>query len=170
MHINIKGVCAARNLAHEESIMRRNVDVNVTGIHSRPGEPTEKIITTSRGFYENMDDGRRLVEYDEEQDAGNGVVKVHNKVFIASDGKSMEIIRGGETKNRLEFGEQLEYDTEYLTPYGAMTMKVVTNSFDFNSSHEEEAMKVIAEYALEMEGQVLSDSMIIIEIKNAEAG
>jgi hypothetical protein len=26
----------------------------------------------------------------------------------------------------------------------------------------------MAEYALEMEGQVLSDSMIIIEIKNAE--
>ncbi len=49
-----------------------------------------------------------------------------------------------------------------------MSMKVVTNNFDFNTTHQEEAMKVIAEYALEMEGQVLSDSMIIIEIKNAE--
>ena len=63
----------------------------------------------------------------------------------------------------------LEYDTEYQTPYGSMAMKVVTNSFDFNANHQEEAMKVMAEYALEMEGQVLSDSMIIIEIKNAEA-
>ena len=149
--------------------MRRNVDVNVTGIHSRPGEPTEKIETFSSGIYEDMEDGRRLVEYDEEQDAGRGVVKVHNKVYIASDGKSMEIIRGGEHSSRLEFGEEMEYDTEYLTPYGSMSMKIVTNSFEFNTSHEEEDMKVMAEYELEMEGKVLSDSMIIIEIKNAEA-
>ena len=148
--------------------MRRNVDVNVTGIHSRPGEPTEKIITTSSGIYEDMDDGRRLVEYDEEQDAGKGAMKVHNKVYIASDGKSMEIIRGGEQNNRLEFGKELAYDTEYLTPYGSMSMKVVTNRFEFNTSHEEDAMQVMAEYELEMGGQVLSDSMIIIEIKKAE--
>jgi uncharacterized beta-barrel protein YwiB (DUF1934 family) len=148
--------------------MRRNVDVNVTGIHSRPGEPTEKIVTFSSGIYEDMEDGRRLVEYDEEQDACRGSMKVHNKVYIASDGKSMEIIRGGENENRLQFGEEMEYDTQYDTPYGSMSMKVVTNSFDFNTTHQEEDMKVIAEYALEMEGQVLSDSMIIIEIKNAE--
>ncbi len=148
--------------------MRRNVDVNVTGIHSRPGEPTEKIVTNASGIYEDMDDGRRLVEYDEEQDAGRGVMKVHNKVFIASDGRSMEIVRGGEHSSRLQFGEELEYDTEYNTPYGAMSMKVVTNSFKFNTTHEEYAMKVMAEYELEMGGQVLSDSMIIIEIKKTE--
>ena len=149
--------------------MRRNVDVNVTGIHSRPGEPTEKIETYSSGIYEDMEDGRRLVEYDEEQDAGRGVVKVHNKVYIASDGSSMEIIRGGEHSSRLEFGKEMEYDTEYLTPYGSMSMKIVTNSFELNTSHDEEDIKVMAEYELEMEGKVLSDSMIIIEIKNAEA-
>lgn len=148
--------------------MRKNVDVNVTGIHSRPGEPTEKIFTSSSGIYEDMTDGRRLVEYDEEQDAGNGVVKVHNKVFIASDGKSMEIIRNGDTKNKLKFCEDHEYNTEYLTPYGAMSMKIITSNFDFSSGRKENDMKVMAEYALEMEGQVLSDSMIIIEIKSAE--
>ena len=149
--------------------MRRTVDVNVTGIHSRTGEPTEKIETYSSGIYEDMEDGRRLVEYDEEQDAGRGVVKVHNKVYIASDGSSMEIIRGGEHSSRLEFGKEMEYDTEYLTPYGSMSMKIVTNSFELNTSHDEEDIKVMAEYELEMEGKVLSDSMIIIEIKNAEA-
>ncbi len=148
--------------------MRRNVDVNVTGIHSRPGEPTEKIVTFSSGIYEDMEDGRRLVEYDEEQDACRGSMKVHNKVYIASDGRSMEIVRGGEHSSRLEFGEELAYDTQYNTPYGSMTMKVITNSFEFNTSHEEEDMKIMAEYELEMEGKVVSDSMIIIEIKKAE--
>ena len=149
--------------------MRRNVAVNVTGIHSRPGEPTEKIMTSSAGIYQDMEDGRRLVEYDEEQDAGNGVVKVHNKVFIASDGRSMEMLRSGATENRLEFGKELKYDTEYNTPYGSMTMRVITTSFEFNEGRIDDDMKIMAEYALEMEGQILSDSMIIIEIKNAEA-
>ena len=148
--------------------MRSDVVIHVTGIHSRPGEPTEKIETSSSGIYEDMEDGRRLVEYDEEQDAGSGTVKVHNKVFIASDGRSAEIIRGGEHNCRLEFGKGLSYDTEYLTPYGAMKMKIVTSSFEFNTSHEEEEMKVMSEYKLEMDNQVISDSIIIMEIKKAE--
>ena len=43
--------------------MKKNVDVNVTGIHSRPGEPTEKIVTTSMGMYEVLDDGSKILEY-----------------------------------------------------------------------------------------------------------
>lgn len=148
--------------------MKKIVDVSVTGIHSRPGEPTEKIVANSSGIYEDMEDGRYLLEYDEEQGI-SGSNKVHNKVFIASDGKSMQIIRGGDDGNRLEFGEEMEYDTEYLTPYGSMSMKIVTTNFDFNKGHLDDEMKVMAEYELEMEGQVLSDSMIIIEIKNPVA-
>lgn len=148
--------------------MKKLVEVCVTGIHSRPGEPTEKVVTNSSGIYEDMEDGRYLLEYDEDQGLDAGT-KVHNKIMIASDGSGMEIIRGGEDGNRLEFGESLEYTTEYLTPYGSMNMKIITKSFDFNRSHHDEEMKVMTEYALEMAGQVLSDSMIIIEIKNAVA-
>ena len=144
--------------------MKKPVEVFVTGIHSRPGEPTEKVITNSSGFYEDMEDGRYLLEYDEDQGLDGGA-RVHNKVLIASDGSGMEIVRGGETGNRLQFGESLEYTTEYLTPYGSMSMKIITKSFDFNKSHHDLEMKVMAEYQLEMAGQVLSDSMIIIEIK-----
>ena len=148
--------------------MKKNVDVNVTGIHSRPGEPTEKIVTTSMGMYEVLDDGSKIIEYDEKQDTGNGELCVHNKVCIASDGNSMEITRGGDMNSKLAFGKELEYDTAYETPYGTMQMKVVTTSFDFINIRHEEEMKLMAEYELEMGGEVLSDSMIIIEIKNAE--
>ena len=147
--------------------MKKNVDVNVTGIHSRMGEPTEKISTSASGVYEELEDSSCVLEYDEEQDTGAGILKVHNKVMIAPDGKGMEIIRGGEMKSKLAFAEGLEYDTEYNTPYGTMLMKVITKSFDFVKAHKDETMKLMAEYALEMGGQVLSDSMIVIEIKNA---
>jgi uncharacterized beta-barrel protein YwiB (DUF1934 family) len=148
--------------------MKKNVDVNVTGIHSRPGEPTEKIVTSSAGLYEIMDDGSKVLEYDEEQDTGNGAVHIHNRVHIAPDGSGMEITRGGDMNSKLAFGKELEYDTEYVTPYGTMQMRVVTTSFDFINIRHEEEVKLMAEYELEMGGEVLSDSMIIIEIKNAE--
>ncbi len=148
--------------------MKKNVDVNVTGIHSRPGEPTEKIITTSSGIYEYLEDGSRILEYDEEQDTGNGKMKVHNKVMLDSDEEKMEIIRGGAIGSKLAFGKELAYDTEYVTPYGTMQMKVVTTSFDFIKVKDEEEMKLMAEYELEISGEVLSNSMIVIEIKKAE--
>jgi uncharacterized beta-barrel protein YwiB (DUF1934 family) len=146
--------------------MKKPVEVCVTGIHSRPGEPTEKVVTNSSGIYQDLEDGRYQLEYEEDQGL-DGSSKVHNKILIASDGTGMEIVRGGENGNRLEFRDSLEYTTEYLTPYGSMNMKIITKSFDFNRSHHDLEMKLMAEYQLEMAGQVLSDSMIIIEIKNA---
>ena len=150
--------------------MNRNVEVSVTGIHSREGEPTEKVIATLPGSYQLLEDGRRVVEYDEDLDPGHEGMRVHNKVMIGAQGDKMEIIRAGATKSKLAFGDNLEYDTEYITPYGSMRMKVRTNSFDFNVGRNDEEMKVVAEYDLEIDGQVVSRSMIVLDIKNAEAG
>lgn len=149
--------------------MNRNVEVNVTGIHSREGEPTEKVETSAEGFFEMLEDGRRVVEYDEDQDLGGSSMKIHNKVCIDADGNRMEIIRGGANNSTLTFGENLVYDTEYSTPYGSMQMKVITHSFDFNKGRNDEEIKVVAEYDLELQGQVVSRSMIVIDIKNAVA-
>ena len=85
--------------------------------------------------------------------------------MIFPDGKGMEIVRGGQLRSKLAFAQGLEYDTEYNTPYGSMSMKVVTKSFDLVRAHQDEELKLVAEYALEMEQQVLSDSMIVIEVK-----
>ena len=52
--------------------MNRNVEVNVTGIHSRDGEPTEKVESLAAGIYELLEDGSCAIEYDEEQDARSG--------------------------------------------------------------------------------------------------
>lgn len=148
--------------------MNRHVEIIVTGIHSREGEPTEKVESTATGIYEILDDGSRVVEYDEEQGLGGNHIKVHNRVRIGADGRRMEILRGGANRSVLRFGERLEYDTEYATPYGSMQMKVRTNSFDLSTRNDEE-IKVVAEYDLEMEGQIVSKSMIVIDIKNAMA-
>ncbi len=148
--------------------MKKQVTVRVTGIHARDGEPTEKIITNSSGYIEDTEDGGCILEYVEEQDTGSGSIKINNKVNIAPDGKGIEIIRGGDMESKLAFGEGLVYDTEYHTPYGSMEMTVRTGSFDLVRTRQDEEMKLMAEYALEMGGQVMSSSMIIIEIKKSE--
>ncbi len=77
--------------------MNRNVEVNVTGIHSREGEPTEKVESLAAGIYELLEDGSVAIEYDEEQDTGAGSMKVHNRVLIGADGRKMDIVRAGAT-------------------------------------------------------------------------
>ena len=149
--------------------MNRNVEVNVTGIHSRDGEPTEKVESLAAGIYELLEDGSFAIEYDEEQDTGAGSMKVHNRVLIGADGQKMEIVRGGANNSKLTFAENLEYDTEYVTPYGTMLMKVRTNSFDCTRVGSDEEIKLVADYDLEIDGQVVSKSMIVIDIKNAVA-
>ena len=96
-------------------------------------------------------------------------MKVHNKVVIGADGHRMEIERGGATTSKLTFAENMEFDTEYATPYGTMMMKVKTNSFDFTRVGGDDEIKVVADYDLEIEGRVVSKSMIVIDIKNAVA-
>lgn len=149
--------------------MNRNVEVNVTGIHAREGEPTEKVTSSVMGIYELRDDGSHIIEYDEDLDAGAETMEVHNRVRIDSDGRVMEIERTGATNAKLQFGENVEYDTEYLTPYGTMNMKVRTVSFDLSRSAGDGEIRVVAEYDLEIEGQVISSSMIVLDIKNAKA-
>jgi len=149
--------------------MNRDVEVNVTGIHSRDGEPTEKVESLAAGIYELLEDGSCAIEYDEEQDTGAGSMKIHNRVLIGADGQKMEIVRGGSTTSKLTFAENLEYDTEYVTPYGTMLMRVRTNSFDLTRVGGDEEIKVVADYDLEIDGQVVSKSMIVIDIKNAVA-
>ena len=150
--------------------MNRNVEVNVTGIHAREGEPTEKVESTHLGCFKLLADGSRVVEYDSDMASGHESMKVHNRVMIAPKGDTMEIVRMGATSSRLAFGDNMEYDTDYVTPYGSMKMKVRTNSFDFNMGINEDEMKVVAEYDLEIDGQIISSSMVVLDIKNAEAG
>ena len=147
--------------------MSREVEVFVTGIHVREGEPTEKVEKNATGSFEILEDGSRIVEYVEHQDEAASM-KVHNRVEIEPDGLKMAVIREGATRSRLYFGQELEYDTEYNTPYGSMQMKVRTTDFDYSNKNDEE-IKVVAEYDLEIGGDVVSRSMIVIEIKNAVA-
>ena len=144
--------------------MKKRVEVNVTGIHNRQGDPEEKINTVSEGIYEISADGTGVIEYKEIQEEDGHRLVFHNKAVISADRKTLEIQRGGAMSAGLVFTEGKEHKTEYNTPYGKMFMKVVTKSLVFEEGDAGE-IKAVAEYAIKMDEEIVSDSVITIETK-----
>ena len=88
----------------------------------------------------------------------------HNKAVISADRKTMEIQRGGAMSTGLVFSEGKDHETEYNTPYGKMFMNVITKSLVFEEGDVGE-IKAVAEYAIKMGDEIVSDSVITIETK-----
>ena len=147
--------------------MKKKVEVHVTGTHARQGEPEEKINTVSEGILEICSDESTVIEYKEVQEEGGQRFVFNNKAIISPDRKKMEIIRGGAMSTGLVFFEGVHHDTEYNTPYGKLYMKVHTKSLAFEEGEEGE-IKAVAEYAILMDEEVVSDSVIVIETKKAK--
>ena len=144
--------------------MKKKIEVNVTGIHNRQGDPEEKINTVSEGIYEIGADGVSVIEYKEIQEADGHRLVFHNKAVISADRKTMEIQRGGAMSTGLVFSEGKDHETEYNTPYGKMFMNVITKSLSFEEGDAGE-IKAVAEYAIKMGDEIVSDSVITIETK-----
>ncbi|WP_158588749.1 DUF1934 domain-containing protein [Butyrivibrio sp. X503] len=144
--------------------MKKKVEVNVTGIHNRQGEPEEKINTVSEGVYEVTSDGTGIIEYKEVQEADGHRFVFHNKAIISPDKKMLEVQRGGSMSTGLVFSEGKDHETEYNTPYGKMFMNVITKSLAFEEGDVGE-IKAVAEYAIKMGDEIVSDSVITIETK-----
>ena len=89
--------------------MKKKIEVNVTGIHNRQGEPEEKINTVSEGIYEIGADGVSVIEYKEIQEADGHRLVFHNKAVISADRKTMEIQRGGAMSTKM--GDEIVSDS-----------------------------------------------------------
>ncbi|MBR4640989.1 MAG: DUF1934 domain-containing protein [Butyrivibrio sp.] len=144
--------------------MKKKVDINVTGIHIRGGNEEERIDTSSRGIYDALTDGSVRIEYEEVQDMGGQRIKVANKVTVPADLKSIEVMRTGAMNSKMVFGSE-EYVMDYKTPYGAMQMEVITKSLDFKNEENGVIGEIYAEYMIKAGDEILSDSKMIIEIK-----
>ena len=144
--------------------MKKKVDINVTGIHIRDGNEEERIDTSSRGIYEALTDGSVRIEYEEVQDMGGQRIKVANKVTVPADLKSIEVMRTGAMNSKMVFGSE-EYVMDYKTPYGSMQMEVITKSLDFKNEENGVIGEIYAEYMIKAGDEILSNSKMIIEIK-----
>ncbi len=137
--------------------MKENVRVRITGIHSRPGERTEKVVTESEGSYilTNTAHEIRFSEKNEEAAETESLLRV--------SGNTMELIRKGAYETSMYFEKGKEHVTPYRTPYGVMNMTIKTVEMAFVKNNDRILASV--EYILSMEGQEVSQTLLQIEVK-----
>ena len=79
------------------------------------------------------------------------------KTRIKLKGQTLEIYRQGPGGNRMFWEPGQRYRTEYVTPYGALLLDIVTESFWTDAEWDGASRPFVAvEYTLENEGEALS--------------
>lgn len=137
--------------------MKDKVTVRLTGIHTRAGSRSERIETKAEGSCRTLPDGYEIVY--EDRSAGEKD-SITNTLRVCSG--RLEMIRSGAYGSHMIFEEENEHHTDYRTPYGVMDMVIRTDRLVI--AEKQDGIRVETEYTLEMNGQELSQSLIVLEI------
>lgn len=108
-------------------------------------------------YYEK--NGSRYVLYDETIEGLDKPVKTKLKF----GGSFLELIRGGAVNVRMLFEEDKKNMASYNTPYGNILLGITAKKINISENPHEIGISV--DYELEADNEHLSDSSIIIKIK-----
>lgn len=141
--------------------MKKDVLISISGLHygvdGESGNEDEVEIITPATYY--LRNGKHYVVYDELVEGMPGAIK--NTVKLTGDTK-FEIIKTGLTNSRMVFEKDKIYVTNYETPFGQML--VGTHTKDITAEIGEEAINVNISYALDINGEPMSDCEIKVNI------
>ena len=138
--------------------MNHNVILTISGLHSTGDEDNGLVETVVDAEYYNRN-GTHYLLY-EEKEEGDGQV---SKNRIKCKGNRLELIRQGILNTHMVFEEGKTHMTPYQTPYGQMVLGIVTRSVKLMEREKE--IRIEVDYQLEADGQYLSDSRIVIGMK-----
>ncbi|MDO4473275.1 MAG: DUF1934 domain-containing protein [Eubacteriales bacterium] len=142
--------------------MKKDVLISISGLHyglddeNNNNEDEIEIITPATYYLRN---GKHYVVYDEVVEGMPGAIK--NTVKLTGDTK-FEIIKTGLTNSRMVFEKDKIYVSNYETPFGEML--VGTHTKDITAEIGEESINVSISYALDINGEPLSDCEIKVNI------
>ena len=141
--------------------MKKEVLISISGLHYGVGaeadnEDTIEVITPASYYLRN---GKHYVVYDEVVEGMRGTIK--NTVKLTGDTK-FEMIKSGLTNSRMVFEKDKMYVTNYQTPFGEMLVGIRTKDIKVNL--EEDKIGVNIAYALDINGEPLSDCKIAVDI------
>ena len=137
--------------------MTKDIILTISGLHAADGETDDpvEIITPGQYFLKN---GKHYIVYDEVMEGIEGSVKSTIK-FTES---KVELMRTGAASTRMEFEEKKEHMVIYQTPMGPLSISLYTE--ELFSKIEEEKMELQIRYSLKAEEQVITESVVRIEI------
>ena len=138
--------------------MKKEVRLSIAGLHFS-GENNENNVETSYDAeYFKKNDSYYLL-YDDVQEG----FSQPSKTRIKCKDKLMELTRQGLTRTHMVFEENRTHMTPYVTPYGEFLLGIHAKSVRMEEREKE--MTITVEYALEADGEYLSDSRIVIKVR-----
>ena len=142
--------------------MNKKVLVRVSGLHIAPeGDSDVPVEVTTRGeyYYKN---NKHYLFYEEASEGFSEVTK--NRVIFTED--RLEITKKGVVNAHLLFERGKRNSTFYHTPFGNITIGIDTQSLAVDIDEKEIAVKI--GYALEMNGGLVANCRISMEIFDCE--
>lgn len=141
--------------------MTKDVLVSIKGTQFSGGEnDTIEIITSGNYFEKN---GKDYLLYDEAIEETDSVT--HNTVRIRPD--KIEVVKRGLVESRMTFECGRKHMANYQTPMGLIVLGVTTR--ELNVEKSEDTIHIYIEYALEMNGEFVSNCRMEIRAGSSKA-
>jgi uncharacterized beta-barrel protein YwiB (DUF1934 family) len=141
---------------------RKKVWISISGtVKNKDQKDTDEKDTleflTEGALYKEAN--RACVTYEETEVSGmEGTITT-----LCVDAQKVSVIRLGTTNSIMEFESGKRNYTWYSTPYGDVTMGIVTKDVFVNYNEDKEPTKVSIDYNIEIEG--ITNSQNILDIK-----
>lgn len=137
---------------------RKKVWLSISGTVKNEDEKDTLEFLTEGQFYRESE--RLCVTYAESEVSG----MEGTTTTVCVDGDKVSVIRLGTTNSVMEFETGKRKTTWYSTPYGDVTMGILTNDVFVNYNEAKEPVKVMIDYNIEIEGVVNSENVLNISI------
>ena len=141
--------------------MQQNVMISIRGEQDFIGNEKDTTEFLTEGTLSKTDDGY-LLEYDES--ALTGMEGTHTAFEIRP--ASVSLLRTGSFRSQMIFERGKKHYSLYDTPYGTMTIDIVTDYLQ--SSITEEGGELDIRYAIEIEHQLTGESRFLIKVRSKD--
>ncbi|MBQ7582864.1 MAG: DUF1934 domain-containing protein [Lachnospiraceae bacterium] len=142
--------------------MTKDVMISVSGIQFGPDVDGEKVEVITKGNYYKKKNKHYLL-YDEITEGIDGVTK--NTVKF--DDKAFQLTKSGVTNVNMLFEENKRNITNYITPFGSITIGIDAHNIEVTET--EEQIRIRIDYALDVNYEHLADCEIRMDISAKDA-
>lgn len=143
--------------------MKQNIWVSVSGLETPGDEDGQQVVSCSGGRYYKKDEKEYIV-YEERLDPEDPTYVIQTMIRI--EGHRVILIRNRDVSGQLVFEEGSSHTAKYQTLVGALLLRIHTKKL--HMERMEHAIRIQAEYGLELEGQEQGLQKIDIRIFDDE--
>lgn len=140
--------------------MTKDVLIQISGLQAIDGETNDVEMIFAGNYY--LKNGKHYVIYEEIMEGFEG--QVHNTVKIGPD--AVDIRKNGVIGAHMVFELDKKSQTRYATPIGELLVEIGTNRIRIEE--EEDQLKVLIGYSLDINYQHVSDNQIVMDICSKE--